>query len=186
MNEIILQALYYFIVMVLSFFIVGFMQKGFFFKFVKVKLSFGKYILVKWRALNRDHYDVGFLEDGFLIVAKGKYESKRISITDNSVFYRVLGITTIDVEEETSNPYDRDMTQIPGFDAVKYNNLYVRALTRPSVNDQRDKIIFAGIVLISVLVIAVGFFVYQQTATIEGLKVLIQQSLSKGVIVAGT
>jgi len=98
MNVILLQAFYYATVMALSVMFLGFIMKGFLFKFLKVKMTFGKYVLVKLRGITRDFFEVGWIEEGFLVYKYNKDE-KRVSLNDNSAFYRSVGVSWIDIDE---------------------------------------------------------------------------------------
>lgn len=183
MNEILLQTMYYAIVMVLSLGISGFLLRGFFWKFIKVKLSFGKLILVKIKAVNRDYFRVGKIDENDLIYKTDAGE-KRVTIPDNSVFYRVMGTTWIDVDDQKNSIAKPNNEAVSGYDAVKQNNLLVRALTGPELNDNHDRIMIGIGVLLIIGLVALAFLYYKQGLQIE----LIANSignLNKGVLVAG-
>jgi len=181
MNPIILQTGYYMIVLILGFLMVNLLQKGFFAPYMGVKASFGKCILVKVRAVNRDYFKKGIIDDGFLVFS-GKTGQKRLNIKDSSYFYRALGISWIDVDEEKNSITKPDHTGVSGFDAVKYNNLYTRALYRPGIKDNMTKAIIGCLVLVIILILALGFVLYKQSYSLE---IMAQQiaSVKSGVIV---
>lgn len=156
MHPIFMQAIYYSVVMILSFLIVSFLLKGFFWKFFKVKLSFGRLVLIKIRAINRDYYKVGKFEEGF-IVFKDKKFWKRLAIEDKNILYRSLGVYWVDLDEEKNALSKTDYTPVPGFDAGKYANLYTRALYKPSIQDNKERLIL-GLLFIIVIGIAIGLF----------------------------
>lgn len=193
LGDILVQAGYYGITMILSLGFAGLILKGFFWKFIRVKLSFGKLVMVKVRAVNRDYFRVGKVEDNMLVFKSGgkKGGDKRVDVKDNSVFYRSIGISWVDVDDELNIILKPNNEFVSGFDAVKYNNLYVRALTKPSIDDKRDKILIGGIILIIVVVGFVGFLVYRQSVDIQAISQAIGSlnnaigSLDKGVLVAG-
>ncbi len=168
MNPIIEQTIYYFVVLVLSFFLIGILLKGFFWKFVRVRISFGRFILCKIRAVNRDYYSVGEIEENFLIFTSHK-QSRRICVKDSSVFYKSVGITWVDIDDQKNSLVKPDFSTVDGFDAVKYNNLYKRTLYSPSIADNQEKIIIGGIILIIVLLGITAFFIYKQNYSIEFL-----------------
>lgn len=182
MNPILEQTIYYAMVMIITLFLIGILQRGFFWKFFKVKISFGKNILVKIRAVNRDHYAVGRIEENFLVYKKNKKE-KRICIKDKSVFYRSLGTSWVDVDEEKSSLVKSDHSVVDGFDAVKYNNLYKRTLYSPQIADNKDKIIIGCLILIIVLCGALAFFLYKHNYLIEQLMGQVAQ-INKGIVTA--
>lgn len=181
-TDIILQAGYYFAVMLITVFIIALFLKGFFVPYLKVRLSFGQLVMVKIRAVNRDYYRVGRIDENDLVYKASKYDEKRINILDNTVFYRSLSVAWIDVEEQTNNIILPDSTIVPGFDAVKYNNLFVRALTRPGLDDQKDKIIMGAIILMIILVAVIGFMIYRQGTQIEALAGAVRSIASKPVL----
>jgi len=150
LTEVLLQTLYYAVVMGLAIFFISFILRGFFWKFLKVKISFGRLILVKIRGINRDYFAVGEIEENFLVYKDPmlKKQEKRINIKDNKAFYKVLGITAIDVDNQTNNVCYPDYTVVEGFDSAKYNNLYLRALYTPQITDNKDKLIIVLLVLI--------------------------------------
>ena len=163
---ILIQAAYYFVVLVLGLLIVAIVQKGFFVPYIKVRLSFGKFLLCKIRAVNRDYFRVGRIEEGFLVY-QGVSGIKRISIEDSSVFYRSIAVVWIDIDDEKNAICKPDYSAIPGFDAIKYDNLYKRALTRPSVNDNREKIIIGMLGLGLLFLVVLGFLVYKNGYSLE-------------------
>lgn len=146
MNIILLQALYYAIVMGLTIGLIGTMLKGFLFKYCKVRFSFGRLLLVKVRSPIRDYYEVGRIEDGFLVYGPKKREL-RCSIKKNyDAFYRCLSVNWIDIDEETGGVNKTDYSPLEGYDAKKFSDLLVRALTRPMIGDNKEKIIILAIV----------------------------------------
>lgn len=176
-SEIFLQAFYYLIVMVITFLFVGVLQRGFFGKFFRVKLSFGKLILVKLREVNRDPYAIGIIREGFLIFKYDKDEY-RISIPKNKpVIYRSIGVNWVDVDPEKGAVCVVDYSAVSGFDAVKYNNLYLRALYKPALTDNFDKILLVLVIVSIIASIVVGFLVYQNSVNILEIKQFISQTV---------
>ena len=171
-TQILLQTLYYAIVMVLAVMVMALMLKGFFWKYIKVRLSFGRLVLIKIRGINRDYYAYGEIEEGFLVYTDKvrKKKEKRISIGDNSYFYKTLGVSMVDVNAETNAVCKPDYSSVTGFDAVKYNNLYTRALYSPQISDNKDKIIMVLLILIllgTFGAIYIGYTAYQNTAVLQ-------------------
>ncbi len=183
-GDLLVQAGYYFIVMLITIGLMGIIQKGFFWPYIKVRASFGRLVLVKLRAINIDYFRAGRIDAGFLVFKDGKDE-KRIHIDKPSTIYRSVGGTNwIDVDAESSSIMEPDLTGVTGFDAEKYQNLYIRALTRPAITDNKDKILIGGVFLLVVLIAIVGFLVFKQGVTLEQLPGMIS-SLNRGVVVAG-
>lgn len=184
MNPIIEQTIYYAIVLLLGFLMVTFLQRGFFMKFLKVKISLGRLVMVKIRAVNRDHYSVGKIEDGFLIFKMHK-NYRRLCIPDNRIFYRSLGVTWVDIEEEKNAFCYADYSTVTGFDADKFENLYLRTLYKPTLNDNTHKIIVVGLLIIFILVASMFFFLYKHDTILKSIVPMIQE-LHSGVVAAAT
>lgn len=174
---ILTQTGYYLVVLLLAVLIVSFIQRGFFWKFLKVRLSFGKLILVKLRNPLRDHFAVGHVEDSFLMYKIHKNWRRHAIPAKEPIFYRSLGMTWLDVDEVTGAFCKPDYSGVTGFDSQKFQDLYVRALYKPAITNNQDKIIIGCVILLIVLVIVLAFFMYKhqvmlQTiqASLEGLK----------------
>lgn len=187
MHVIFIQAFYYSIVMALSIGLIGVMQKGFFFKYCKVRFSFGRLIMVKIRSPIRDYFSIGRIEDEVIVYGLKKREL-RCNIKKNyNAFYRCLSVLWIDIDEETNSICSVEYTSCPGYDAKKFSDILVRALTRPIIGDNKEKIIM---VCIFIAVIASGAAAYIALKNQEYLVQLINrlpqmfQSM-KGTIVSG-
>lgn len=190
MHPVYTQAIYYGIVMLICFLGVGVILRGFFWKYIKVRLSFGKYVMVKVRTVLRDYYAVGWVKDGFLIY-KLKGKELRYSLEGSMVFYRSIAVTWIDVDEEKGAVSKTDYTPVSGFDVEKFSNLYVRALTSPQVTTNKEKIIIALLVVIVLGVVAaiyISFMGYNQSMmTARNLPGMINSIKSSvGTVVGGT
>jgi hypothetical protein len=175
MHPVFLQTIYYAVVLILGFLMVSFIQRGFFLKFIKVRLSFGRLVLVKLREVNRDFYAVGEVLEGYLIF-KQKKDIKRLTIPrDKKIFYRSMGILWVDVDNERNSIMTWEYTEEKGFDAIKFNDLFMRALNKPSVTDNTTKILIILVCFVALLVIVDIYFDYQTGKKIEALYPLIQQ-----------
>jgi len=165
--------IYYGVVMLITVVALGLIQKGFFWKFIKVKTSMGKLIMVKIREVNRDHYKIGSIEGGWLIYkVKGK-DVKRIAIPkDRPTIYRSVGIGFVDVDSEKNAVCTADYTTVSGFDAEKNNDLYLRSLYKPQINDNKEKIMLGLIVVGIIVSLIVGYLVIQQQ---ESINIMVQQ-----------
>jgi len=156
-GKIMFQALLYGIVAVISIGISSLLLKGFFWKYVKVRTSFGRLFLIKIRTPLRDFFAVGRLRDNFLIFKLDK-EERRIAINpEDKIFYRSLSVTWVDIDEDKGAICKTDYSTVTGFDAVKYNNLYVRALTQPQISSNKDKLFIVAVIII-VVIICIGIY----------------------------
>lgn len=165
---VITQTFYYAIVMALSIGAASMILKGFFWKYVKVRLSFGKYILVKVRSPLRDYFSVGRVEDSFLVFKRRKNEI-RVLITAN-IFYRSLAVTWVDVDEELNAACTVDYKGVSGYDAEKYDDLLTRALMKPAIKSNFEKIVIGLLALIVLLAAAsayLSFIGYDKIMTLQ-------------------
>ena len=185
MNPIILQTISYVTVLVLALAIIGWLQKGFFWKFFAVKKSFGALVMVKIREANRDRFAVGKIVEKTIVFKVDKKE-RRIVIPDSgNSFYRAIGITWVDVDGDTSGVCKVDYSAVTGFDAEKYNNLYLRALYKPKTADTMERVIIALLLLVAV-VAGIGIFMtISKTTELSGQIATLTQTvgtISKGII----
>lgn len=136
--------------------IISVWQRGFFWKYYKVKTSFGRLLMVKIRTSLRDYPEIGYIEDEFLVY-KHKGEKHRLSMPKTNPIYTFISIKWIDVNEETGAICTPDYSTVSGLDAVKYNNIYTRALTAPQISDNTMKIL---IVISVIILLGVGAALY--------------------------
>lgn len=167
-NPVFQQTVNNLLVMLIGVFIIGIIQKGFLLPYMKVRISFGKYILVKIRAVNRDYFKSGEISDGFLLY-KTKTGCKRIGVPDSSVFYKAMSVTWVDVDENSGAVVKPDFTAVTGFDPEKYDNLYKRTLYRPAANDNKEKLMFTLIILAIIVGVAACYLGYVNMSKIDTL-----------------
>lgn len=177
-HPVFIQAFYYMIVLVLGMGCISFFMRGFFWKYVKVRMSFGRLILVKVKSINRDYYSVGSISDGFLLY-KAPTGEKRIDIKEvKNPIYRSLAVNWVDVDERTNGVCCPDYSTITGFDAVKYSDLYIRCLYKPTLNDTKEKIMFALLIVIGIAVAVTLVICWTE----YGLITQLVQNSVKGVV----
>lgn len=181
MNDIITQMLGYGCVVFLMVFVISFFQRSFFWNYFRVKGSLGRLILIKVRDINIDGFTIGKIKEGMLSFKYNK-EEKLVAINNNSVFYRCMGVIWVDYDSQTSGLVKPDFTTIDGFDVVKYTNLYLRALYKPAITDNLDKIM---ILLLIICIIASITSVYFSVKNGTALTNIVTQmaSLQKGNVV---
>ncbi len=183
MNPILVQTAGYLVVIILGFSIVSMIQRGFFWKYLRVKMSFGKFVLVKIREINRDLYAVGDISESTLVY-KRKKETKRITIKkDKPVFYKTIGITMVDVDGEKNAMCSINYEGVEGFDAVKTENLYVRALTKPQISNNREKLIMLLLVVAVIISAFAAVVVFRMSGEFTIMKGIIE-NLNTGLITA--
>lgn len=187
-HPVFIQAIYYGILMIITIAFVGVIQKGFFFKYLKVRLSFGKYVLVKIRSPLRDYYSVGWVEDAFLVF-KNQKSKLRLAISSNEkIFYRCLSVNWIDIDEEKNAIAKTDYSTVTGYDAKKFSDLLTRALMRPTINSTKEKLIIV-LLVVAVLVGAVAaFLAFNSLSETQALAQNMPGMISniKGTVVGGS
>jgi hypothetical protein len=168
-HPVFVQAFYYGIVLFGTLALAGAFQRGFFWKYAKVRTSFGKYLMVKIRTPLRDYFAVGQVIEGFLVYKLHK-ETVRYSINSyDKVFYRALAVTWVDVDEEKHCLVKVDFSVVSGFDAPKFESLNVRALMKPTGRSLKEKIIIFLLVLILLGVIAAIFMSIKNAGAVNEL-----------------
>lgn len=187
MHPIILQTMYYMIAGVLFSLGIGLFQRGFFWKFIRARLSFGSLILVKIRGITIDHFALARVEKNFLVFKIHK-EKRRISIKDKSVFYRCLGIIWCDVDEQKNSLCKVDYSVVDGFDSSKYEELYTRCLYKPAIADNKEKIMF---ILLILCLIMSGISIYLAIRNGQTQQLLFTRmnqvaEINKGIIIGAT
>lgn len=185
MSGLLVQIACYGGLMFLTIFGIAFFLKGFFFEYFKVRTSFGRYILVKIRTPIRDYYKVGWVEENFLCY-KDKDFIIRIAInTNDKIFYRSLGVMWVDIDEEKNAICKTDYSTVTGFDAKKHSDLLTRALMRPAITSNQEKIILVCVILAVVISIAGVYFAYKASANsstiLVNLPAYIQSAVDQGI-----
>jgi len=181
MNEalqaILIQTLGYGVALVIGIGIITFLQRGFFFKFLKVKASLGRKVLVRLRQVTHWEYFVGRWEEQDLIIGRGK-KKKRINNVEQQHIYRSIGIFWVDLDGKTYAVLPpNDTTAIEGFDPEKQESLITRALYKPPIEDKKNELIMVLVIAALIAAAASAYFGYTTlnkmdmvTAAIDGLK----------------
>lgn len=152
--------------------VISFFQAGFFGKWFKARSSRGRLVLVKIRGKLRDYFDTGEIQGEFLVWGK-KEHTKRLLLPENSV-YRSWGLAVVDIDEASNGVCSVSYKPISGFDAEKHEGLYIRALYRPSLDEEMSKFEKIMIILVIVSIIAsvaaifLQFQLSEQIAAIGG------------------
>lgn len=194
-NPILLKALELLIPFVLGMAFIGWFFRigNFFFTFFKVKRSRGKYVMVKIRDLIRPYYKSGKIEDGeFLVFTDNKKETKRILIPTKSCVYTELGIQWVEVDpvKNALIDYSEMFKAVSGHDANKVDSLLTRALYKPSIVDQKLKIILIIVIVVllasilnAVVTFQLGKKIDTMMSDVNIIKILLQNSTKTNIIV---
>lgn len=145
----------YVAVFALATIVFNFLMAGFLRTYLMVKASRGAKVLVQVVCVNRNYYRTGFVEDGFLVYKSAGKHEKRLSIPEKqNPFYRSLNVTCVNVDEQRNILILPVGTEVDGFDADKYNSLYLRALYRPALLDPKQQLIFVLTIITFFLALA--------------------------------
>lgn len=161
MNPILLQTMYYAIVMLLAWIMMELLMQGFPHKFLSVFASLGRKNFVKIRLATYDGIAIGSEDEGFLCF---KFHGKKYRIPisrDKKFFYRFLFVQWVDIDGEKWALSKTDYTPVSGYDPVKIENFLLRILMAPKGDDKMMKILM--ILLIVALVAIVGLFIFDFT-----------------------
>lgn len=143
------------VLMLVPIFVIAYFQSGFFGKWLKARTGRGKYVLIKLRSKLRDYFVYGEIKGEYLVYGK-KDNTRRLLIPDGAI-YRSWGVACVDVDEASNSVCSVNYKVVEGFDAEKFEGLYIRALYRPSLEENKEKIIFI-LVIVAIIVGIIGAF----------------------------
>lgn len=187
-SSVLIQALYYGLWGAFCIFAVGAIQRGFFLTYLRVRTSFGKFVMVKIRGSLRDYFAKGWVEEGFLVykIKKGfrDYVTIRINIPkDENPFYRCMSVAWVDVDDEKHAICKPNYSVVDGFDAESNDHLHRRAIMKPAESSNYEKFMLIGLFIVGVIAIAAAYFAFKSNANVE---VLIQNLPAMLKNMAGT
>lgn len=159
--------MYYAIWAAIIILVISLIMKGFFWKYLKVRMSFGRLCMVKVRNVMTDYFAIGSVDENFLIY-KHKGTDKRLHMSGHKkLFYRCMGVNWIDVDEDKNAIFTADYEPVPGFDSRKFSDLLSRALMRPAINSKKEQIMFICILLMVGLLLVAIFLLYKNMQASE-------------------
>ena len=193
LRQILIQAACYGGVILLSIFSIALLMRGFFWKYIKARTSFGKYILIKIRTISRDYFKLGWIENGQLkfkdVEQLDNKKRKYIAVLDidsdkKSPIYRCLGVQWIDITEDKKSIVYPSGQEISGYDAKKHSDLMVRCLQEPRIKTDEDwvKYMVLGIGILTLLIL---YMCYRNATAIAEIKTILP-TVCKGVITSTT
>jgi hypothetical protein len=181
MNQVLLdvgiQIAAYITVILLGFVGMNWLTNGFLWPSLRVKLSRGRLTLVFVNSLNGFYYVAGKLSGGFLIYTDKEKNKHRVSV-DNKMSIGYIGATkTIIVDEATDKVYSPEFKEGGGFDGVKYENLFIRCLMSPEIQDKVIKIILLASVIAAIASLIALWLIYMQGIDIAAIKQTVTASV---------
>jgi hypothetical protein len=185
-QAVMLQTLYYVIVCFVLLFLIAMLLRGFFWNYIKVRTSFGKYFLIKIRNPIRDYFTMGKYEDGFMIFKHHRKELKVPFPENLPVIYRCLAVSWVDYDEKSGSFVKADFSAVTSYDARKFNNLYLRALTLPQIASGFEKVLIILMVISLIFMAIVLYFNATNYANIKSiLKYLAAQAIQSASVTPG-
>lgn len=169
-------------VLVLAYVILAWMMAGALQPYLKVKTSRGKKILVKVRTITQDYFKPGIIDKGFLVFTDREKDVRRLKVpNDKVVIYRSMGVNNINIDDETNSIQAIDYSAVSGYDAVKYSELYTRALYKPALLSKNEQII---LVIVIVILIIAGVNVFM-TVGLQGQIKALGQIATPTIVTGG-
>lgn len=120
-------------------FLINFLTSGFILKYLITKASRGKKVLVEIYGVSDVYYKTGKIDEDQLKYRTRNKKDKSLLISKTNVFRR-MGVNVISVDEINNAVLEPSFEGVAGFDAIRNDNLLVRALTAPQLMDTQDKI----------------------------------------------
>lgn len=171
--DILIQTGVYFLVFIGSLVLYNFFTKGFLVTYLRVKASRGKKVLVRIFAVTGKYYVIGTIR-GTALTFKDRYKVKKTysNISKNTV-YDEMGIKIVDNDEVTGALIDQtDFNAVPGSDGEKTDNLITRALEKPVLQDKKEIIILALVVVCLIGIAGCIYMIYNLTETVNALNII--------------
>lgn len=151
----------------------NFLTKGYILSYLLVKISRGKKILVRIYSLTGKYYKPGIVSEKTLKYKSRDKEKRTYSNVTRECIFDEMGVKCIEVDDETGNFVKQtDFTAVPGNDPVKTDNLLVRALEKPLIQDKKELIILGLLIVVLICVGVVLYMVYNLDVRIRGLNII--------------
>lgn len=182
MNDIVYFISSYVAVVAISFFLVNWLTNGFFIQFAKVKMSRGRKSLITIHSVTGRYFRPGEVVEGWLVFKDRQGQRRRIAVPERKYIGSSLGVKVVDVDDEKNAVLLPDFTAVSGFDAVKYENLNIRCLTAPRLDDKKILIIIILLVILLLLAAATCFMVVKLGGKIDALSTISQQAVTAATI----
>lgn len=157
--DFIYQIVSYLAIFILLFVVIEFYTKGFIVKYIRVKASRGKKVLVRVIGQVTDYLEVGDLAEGTIkfkdrsVTGKGR---KVLAVPDGAI-KPLLGVNWVAVNEKLNAVLNPDFKGVTGYDAERINNLLLRALYSPPLTDPKQMvlIVLTGACLLGIIYLGI-------------------------------
>lgn len=169
LQKIFAQIAAYAAVLIIGYVGINFLSGGFLSKFLKVKMSRGRLTLVKIVGVSRSYFRTGLITENWLIFSDSEKQKRRLNVPGAYAIEYVMGVRAIAIDDEKNAIILPSGEMVEGFDAVKAENLHVRALTSPREQDKMLKIILFLLIANILATIIVGVLVYKLGGRVDAL-----------------
>lgn len=186
MNDIFLFMGSYLIIVLGCLVFFNWLSNGYLIKLISVKSSRGRKILIHIRSKLQYYTITGALEGDFIVymdreAKRNKQKTPKRVVIDSAGFFRDLGVWNVNIDEASNNILKPTGETIAGFDAIKYANLYERALLKPTP-ENKEKIIVIIVLIVVIIVLFLGIANLVRLQQIDGaIKALGQVGKVAGV-----
>lgn len=173
--QIMLRTLSYLLLVLIILVLFNLLTQGFAWTYARVFGSFGKKVLVTVFGVTRRYFRVGEISGSRLRFKNSKGEWATCAVTKKDVF-RMMAVTSIEVDEESGNVRRADGSAGTGYDPVKIDSMIQRALALRNL--EVDRIAIASLLVILLVLAGVGFLAFKMFT----LEALIKAISTKGVV----
>lgn len=180
-TDVLVQITAYVTVLLITVFFINWTTNGFVFPSMRCKMSRGRLTLVFIKTIGGDYYKAGKIEDGMLLYKDAAKNKKHLSVDSAEYLTYIGGTRAIIIDGDKNTVLKADFTKTTGFDAVKYENLYIRALTSPQLQDTNLKLILLCAVVAAAASCGCLWFVWLQGTNVTQLLELVT-NLGAGVV----
>jgi hypothetical protein len=173
----------YLLMLCIGFLFFFWLLKGFIVPYLRARFSFGKLLMIKIRTLTVPRYVVGELVDNslrfklpkYLMVKGDKNNVRMITNVSRESIYRDLGVSWIELDMQTWAILTPKMEGVPSSDLDVQSSLYVRCLYRPSLLEDKTKMMLIILFVCCGLCLVSAIVSYQNLAKINKLGVAIYE-----------
>jgi len=152
MNDIFYFIISYSIIFFGTFALMDFLTSGLVMKFIIVKISMGRKVLIQIHGISRRYFRIGKIEENLLNYKDGKIQK---SLTpQKSDFTDFLGCKMVELDSATNGIVRADFSTVEGSDPTVFDTMLHRILTLKMMDANMIKII---LILLVVVVLGLGF-----------------------------
>ena len=171
------------------------MTKGLILKYFQVLGSRGGKLLLLISNPVENYWEVGTIQGADISYhdkesRSKKSEKKRLTIPEDNIIYRLMGVNTITIDDTKNIFLKKDLNGVTGYNSERMENLVINALNKPKNEDdeKRAKLVFLIAILTLAIVGFCAFMIYNLsndistlTTTVNTIKSLIPAG-AEGVI----